>query len=280
MNGITPRNRSEIKKLMDKNANQKYTKLNGKRYTVTDSYFSTWSYNMAYLLGYICTDGSVENKRHKALHLQLASIDVDLLKKIKEELQYTGPIRHRKVSAEKNGKKYDTDELVIHSHQIIEDLEKLGITANKSLVLGDFSFVPQQYQKAFLLGVLDGDGSIDQSYGKTNKNPVQIRIRYFSASLEFITSIRDMLRANGLSEVAIIEDKKNRKNSFYSISYSTKDSINFVKFYDNLTIYLNRKHDKLFTLIKKRLDYEKQNSNHKLKLRVENMPEIVDLINQ
>ena len=150
----------------------------------------------------------------------------------------------------------------IYDREICSDLKKLNIISNKSLVLGRFDFIPDEYEMNFLLGVFDGDGSVGQNLGDKCKNSIQIRLRYFSASLEFIEYIKDTMEKHGFSEVKIREEK--RKNDFYSLCYSTKDSIKFYKdAYSNGTIWLDRKKEKFEYLINKRKEYEesKQNPN-------------------
>ena len=70
------------------------------------------------------------------------------------------------------------------------------------------------------------------------------------------------MEKHGFSEVKIREEK--RKNDFYSLCYSTKDSIKFYEdAYSNGTIWLDRKKEKFEYLINKRKEYEesKQNPN-------------------
>ena len=64
------------------------------------------------------------------------------------------------------------------------------------------------------------------------------------------------MEKHGFSEVKIREEK--RKNDFYSLCYSTKDSIKFYEdAYSNGTIWLDRKKEKFKDLINKRKEYEK-----------------------
>ena len=88
MNNIPIRTRSEVKKLSDK-VNQN-PNLNGRQFQVNSDYFKTWSYNMAYILGYIATDGNVSQDR--VLKLALQKQDRPLLEKIKDEIEFTGKV--------------------------------------------------------------------------------------------------------------------------------------------------------------------------------------------
>ena len=258
MNNIPIRTRSEVKKLSDK-VNQN-PNLNGRQFQVNSDYFKTWSYNMAYILGYIATDGNVSQDR--VLKLALQKQDRPLLEKIKDEIEFTGNIYNKEIHLKSTDKDYESSYMNIYDREICSDLKKLNIISNKSLVLGRFDFIPDEYEMNFLLGVFDGDGSVGQNLSDKCKNSIQIRLRYFSASLEFIEYIKDTMEKHGFSEVKIREEK--RKNDFYSLCYSTKDSIKFYEdAYSNGTIWLDRKKEKFEDLINKRKEYEesKQNSN-------------------
>ena len=49
-------------------------------------------------------------------------------------------------------------EMKMERNLLISDLD--GTLTNKSLVLGRFDFIPDEYEMNFLLGVFDGDGSV------------------------------------------------------------------------------------------------------------------------
>ena len=133
------------------------------KYRQNDNYFQTWSYNMAYLLGYIATDGCIVGIN--ILIFGLAEKDSYLLDKIKAELSFTGPILNKTIHLESTGKEYQVKEMTVRSKQIVSDLRSLGIENNKTFTIGNFNFIPPKYQKAFLLGVVDGDGGYDRILG-------------------------------------------------------------------------------------------------------------------
>ena len=97
---------------------------------------------MAYLLGYIATDGCIVG--NNILKFGLAEKDSDLLDKIKKELFFTGPILSKTIHLESTGKEYQVKEMTIRSKQIVSDLRKLGIDNNKTFTIGNFNFVPEK----------------------------------------------------------------------------------------------------------------------------------------
>lgn len=59
------------------------------------------------------------------------------------------------------GATMQTPTLIINSKEIKKDLEKLGITHNKSLTV-QFPEVPKKFLPSFIRGVIDGDGWVQQ----------------------------------------------------------------------------------------------------------------------
>ena len=264
MRGVKTRTRSEVKKISD-NKNQN-PNLNGRRYSVNQDFFKTWSHEMAYILGYIATDGCVSEER--VLRLGLTIKDESLLYKIKKIMEFGGPVLRRISRA--SGKEYESSYMNIYNREIVKDLKELGIVQNKTFILGAFDFVPKEYELDFIRGAFDGDGSVGRQGGEKCKNNHQIRVRFFSASKVFLTYIRDVLTQNGLTDVKIYQDLK-RKTNFYYIIYSTNDSINFYnKIYNGASIYLDRKKEKFDELVSKRIEYENLIKNkNKLKVLTE-----------
>ena len=254
LNGIQKRSLSERAKLKtEKRDNpQAWTQ----RYKRNSEYFENWSYNMAYILGLLATDGT-NSSLTNIVKITLQEGDSHLLEEIKEELEYEGPIYHSISHSSKYEKDYPIATFQIRDKKISEDVYNLGIVDNKTLVLQDFSFIPTKFQKAFILGIIDGDGSIDRIGGDRCENSVQIRVRFCSAAKTFIEGIRDMMHKNGFSEIKVHSTDLQRKNTYYTLEFSTSDIINYLSCYENVDIFLNRKLDKILNLIEKRIEYEK-----------------------
>lgn len=221
---------------------------------------------MAYILRYIATDGCVSEER--VLRLGLTIKDESLLYKIKKIMEFGGPVLRRISRA--SGKEYESSYMNIYNREIVKDLKELGIVQNKTFILGAFDFVPKEYELDFVRGVFDGDGSVGRQCGEKCKNNHQIRVRFFSASKEFLTYIKNVLTRNGLTDVKIYQDLR-KKTNFYYILYSTNDSINFYnKIYNGASIYLDRKKEKFDELVSKRIEYENLIKNkNKLKVLTE-----------
>lgn len=125
-NGVSIRSRKEQNFL---------TNTAGKK-KVNDNYFSFIdTYNKAWLLGYLASDGSVAGKNNR-IKIGIAESDKEILEKIKAEVNI-----ERKIKSTKTSNGFLTAELEWSSYQQKQDLAKYGIVNNKTylpLHLPDF----------------------------------------------------------------------------------------------------------------------------------------------
>ncbi|WP_339250139.1 LAGLIDADG family homing endonuclease [Sporosarcina sp. FSL W8-0480] len=114
---------------------------------VNEDFFKTWSHEMAWVLGLVITDGTINKKVHS---VYLSQKDEEILHKVAHlmgaEPRIAAPTGTR-----------TTPMLIINSKVIKEDLEQMGIKPNKSYST-PFPIVPTEYLPAFVRGVIDGDG--------------------------------------------------------------------------------------------------------------------------
>jgi len=122
-----------------------------RKYPLNEAFFSTWSKEMAYVLGWVVSDGYVGTNHRKRLEWQLA--DREPLELFQHLLETTKPIE---TCHKKHGIYF---RLRICSRQVVSDLLALGIGPCKSNTL-EMPPVPDKYFYHFLRGVLDGDGCI------------------------------------------------------------------------------------------------------------------------
>lgn len=134
--------------------------------TINTQYFKEInSYNKAYLLGFIAADGAIVQKEGfstKTLTITIHAKDVAILELLKLELNSSLNIKDitcksKSLSSYKldvNHKRFTTSK-----KEIIADLEKVGLTPNKSLTMPNLVVnIPESYRKAFIIGYFDGDG--------------------------------------------------------------------------------------------------------------------------
>jgi hypothetical protein len=137
---------------------------------INENFFRGWSPGMAWILGLLFTDGTIDNTR-VAIH----SVDIELLEKIKKLLNSSKPIQKRTQSYDKSKHIY---EFTFFREKMREDLNRLGLHQRKSLTM-IFPDVPEKYMRHFIRACWDGDGSIFISGGKINAN-------YTCGSLNFM----------------------------------------------------------------------------------------------
>ena len=123
-------------------------------YIVDENFFRRWTSEMAYILGFILTDGNISRNS-----IAIAQKDADILEDIRDVMGATYPIKKRS----NNGDSY-LYTLTINRKSMVEDLENLGISENKSLTV-EMPNVPEEYMPDFIRGVIDGDGWVqDRGY--------------------------------------------------------------------------------------------------------------------
>lgn len=248
-NNIELKTRKEIKKELD---NRNLCRI----FSVNHDYFKIWNHNMAYILGFIAADGNILHRKYQGklrsrLTINLNAVDIELLEKIKKELQYEGNIY--KFKSKLKYKKFDSCSLKIDSKDLVSDLINLGITEKKSYTIKIPDNIPEKYEIDFVRGYFDGDGSVN-GYYPTNSNEVrtktlQIRVRIASGSKEILEQINTIFVKRGLNSKNI-----SKQRDVYEICYSTFESIKIYNlFYQNPNaLFLQRKKQKFQDLINER----------------------------
>ena len=117
-----------------------------------ENYFESIDSNdKAYWLGWIVSDGAITNQPEKSkyqLELTIKQEDDYILYLLEKDLG----IEHRIYPSQEIYSRFS-----LGSKKIIQDLEKLGITQNKSFTVKVPTFDPK-YNSHFLRGLFDGDG--------------------------------------------------------------------------------------------------------------------------
>lgn len=132
-------------------------------FTKHDSFFKEPNILNCYWAGFIAADGYVRNKPIQ-LGITLSIKDKDHLNKFKEDINYTGPIHDRKIK-----RVYKEQEIVgefvnltiCSSQEILFDLfNNFNIVPRKSSVLQPPNLESLNLKLAFIIGLIDGDGTI------------------------------------------------------------------------------------------------------------------------
>ncbi|MFH0884874.1 MAG: LAGLIDADG family homing endonuclease [Candidatus Micrarchaeota archaeon] len=157
-----------------------------RRYRLAENFFKEWTGGMAYVLGWLFSDGNVDPKM-RTFRLKLAIKDIGILRKIRYALGSNARIGivNQALPSKKSINQYAL--LAIHSRNMCMDLLALGCTpkkTNKFIIPG----MPSSVARHFIRGYFDGDGSI--SFNRPNT----IRLRIVSSNAGIIYWMADVFR--------------------------------------------------------------------------------------
>lgn len=198
---------------------------------------------MAYILGFLFADGSLEDASYlRGKYLRVSNINKDSVSYIKKSLEAEHPILELPPRKEKHKPRYF---LRIGSHKMYDSLVKLQMHPNKSLT-ALFPDVPKKYLGDFIRGYFDGDGCVHLSLseGKKQKTIVRkLQVIFTSGSQKFLKVLSERL-SNFCGEIKI----SNSHRSF-QLRYNTRQSINIFRlmyqnapkgfcFKDKLTVFI------------------------------------------
>jgi hypothetical protein len=147
-----------------------------RKYTIDNKYFSKITIQNSYWAGFIAADGCITNNYVK---IMISIRDIKLLKQLKKDIKYTGPIYI--------SKKRKRCSLEFRSSNIINNLKSIwNITEKKSLILeAPKTKLKRNFFLSYVKGYIDGDGSI---YTEKNKKYLRISIIGTLKLLEWIKS--------------------------------------------------------------------------------------------
>ena len=213
-----------------------------KKYEINDDYFDVESHNMAYILGFLASDGNVSSKDNK-IKIGLSSVDKEILERIRKELGSTRPLYEYTTN-----QGYNIVELTFSSAKIKNKIAEYGIIPNKTLTLRPPYKLQDKYIIDYIRGYFDGDGSICKTgYLKHGKE-----FRIVSASKDILVFFEDYFyNKYGQSKNHIYpRNKKDGYLQLYDLRYSTdftKQLYNIL--YTPNSLYLKRKKDKYKQLL-------------------------------
>ena len=243
--------------------------LMGIKYLVNEKFFDKWTPIMAYVLGFIYADGSLEDASYlRGKYIRICSVEKGIILRIKKWLDSEHTIT-KSFSAWPNGKPVYM--LRIGSHKLYYSLTKIGLYPNKSLTITFPQNVPEKYFNDFIRGYFDGDGCVylEMAKGERQRYIVKkLSIIFTSGSKKFLEGMNDVIKG----AIDIRQDKVYKSHRSYQLRYSTADTIKLFKFlYKKVgpELYFKRKIKvflKYFLLRKIKVDFEVQKILKDLKL--------------
>lgn len=199
---------------------------------------------MAYVLGYLYADGSLEDASYlRGKYTRVSSTDKSTIIKIKRWLASKHTIVGERPTT-KNGKVRHL--LRIGNHKLYASLLRHGLYPNKSLSI-QFPKIPTKYLHDFIRGYFDGDGCVHLKKSVKKVRPrilaKKLLIIFTSGSENFLKSLCDVLH----TKLKLRNCHVFRGGRAFRLCYSTLDSILLFKFmYKNVTgqTLLKRKSNK------------------------------------
>lgn len=195
------------------------------KHKINELFFDTWSHNMAYVLGLLFTDGNMDKNKY-AFNITLTNNDAYILEKILKIMQSDYPIYLNKCN--------NSSRLIVGRVNMCKSLLKLGLVPKKTFII-KCPNVPKKYYSSFLLGVIDGDGSVSK------KGEITI----WSASKDFINGLSDMLLCLNINHIKRCRPKN--KNIEYRIGIYRKFEVQKIAnlMYGHTDVYMIRKFQRL-----------------------------------
>lgn len=185
----------------------------------------------AYILGFICADGTIVG--HNGI---LDTLNITASIKDKEHIQSINKFLNGKIgfyNSVLNGKEFPIIRLSLYSRKKVKNLNNLGIIQNKTYYSGSKVFDNVKYKSDFLRGYFDGNGCVS-----INKKG-QINVEMCSRNIPLLNSFLDFIKKNvktkanvtigdGVYRIRFGGNKSSKK--IYELFYS-----------NNPILYLNRK---------------------------------------
>lgn len=208
------------------------------------------SYAKAYIVGFIAADGAlVKTKTTTTLTITLKYEDKAVLEFIKSEIGNEHKLQEIiRPSSFNPSKNIHHIRYAISDRYITKALNKLGITSNKSLSIGNIiRNIPYEYRDAFIIGYFDGDGSVTIREGE-HPNDRGILCKDYSLYIQ-IRGTNDFLLGI-CNHLKIDTSHIHQNDSIPHLSFaSKKDTYRFFQCYKYLPFYYERKYNKFLQRI-------------------------------
>lgn len=223
------------KNVIRQNINTETKKAHYSKYKIDNTYFERIDTNdKAYFLGLLYADGNMNG--YTTFRIALHKNDTYILEIFKKYLKSTHKlIPHDNASL-----------LQIANKKMYNDLIKLGLIPNKSLVLKfpDQNILPVNLRSHFIRGYFDGDGCISRTtHKKVGKNDLA-RVT-FLGTYDFLSDIKYIFESE--LDISVINLYKNGNIFDYRINRQKDiDKIREYMYYNKSDCFMMRKYEKFY----------------------------------
>lgn len=203
------------------------------------NYFKRQCSNMAWLLGFLASDGTVR-KNSNEIKIGLAIKDKEILEKIKEELQLQIEVKDYVTNTG-----YDACTLQWTCEEHKRDLADYHIIPAKTFVLKPpVEKLDRKYWIDYIRGYFDGDGSINLIANSNGRGNGNLRWQVCSATPELLEWIVDFFYEEyGIPKVNLqAQNRPGSQHTLYCIQYSSRATRQIYNvLYTPNSLYLKRK---------------------------------------
>lgn len=223
-----------------------------RKYEIKDSFEKIDNSEKAYVFGFLWADGhisSISRKDHK-----LNSVRCILNPKDREVLEFIqniigGVIFDSSVFDKRTNKNYNRSTWIMNSKQVVMNFKKLNFRIN-------LDFVPNEFHKDFLRGLIDGDGT----FGYYD-NDIKIKITSnYKDDFEYLSNISLLVNRFSINKYI----GKSGKSTNLVIKGSNIDKLNLLLDIYSEGFSMSRKLDKLKKITE---DFNNRPVKYKIKSR-------------
>ena len=214
-------------------------------YSLNDDFFKEQNSNMAYILGFLASDGNVSSSEN-SINIQLQRADEQILKDIKEIVQSNRPLDYYTTVAGRETVKFQ-----VWSSSWKNDLSLYGIIPNKTFNLQPPNYLKKEYRIDYIRGYFDGDGSIwwkENNFHQCYWDIVGASNSVINWIYQTLVNDYGIINSFGINNFYTSNDVK-----MYKISYYGFEKIKLLYsalYYDDNVLCLKRKKEKMETILK------------------------------
>ena len=226
----------------------------------TNSYFDIIDNpRKAYWLGFLWCDGYVwyREKRHEyGVKLDLAIEDKSHLYKFKNDLGITTDIKQYKPYKSSFGGNGVCRCSSYNRNLVKPLLYKYGIVPHRTDVTKLLNNIPKEYERDFIRGCLDADGTFCCYQTQDNKRTVKKANLMFGGTVELLNYIYTHLKNNNIVQSSkmpkLCKRHKDRDGVYNELKLSgTRQNYNILNYlYQEGDLYLDRKYNKFQNYVK------------------------------
>src|SRR3989338_9637178 len=200
---------------------------------------TTWSPELAYVIGLLATDGCLSPPGHL---IDLTSMDRAQLENYRKCLGVNFRITSKKSSAGKECLRVQFKSVLFYDF-----LLSIGLTPAKSKTLGPLK-IPDKYFFHFLRGVFDGDGCTYSYWDKRWKSSFMFYLCFASASPAFLEWLRANIEKSLFVRGHVTMDGR---HILQQLKYAKADSLKLLRkmYYSRSAMCLSRKRLKIVRML-------------------------------